>query len=55
MVNPATSGSVFGLMCGAWGDLCTPQRLFAFLGDVGNGNTPIGIDFVFYDEDDGQT
>ena len=47
VVNPATSGGVLGLLCGPWGELCTPGRLFDFLGDLGNGNTPFQIDFEF--------
>jgi hypothetical protein len=36
------------LLCGAWGsNLCTPKRLFHFLGDLSNGNTPITINFMY--------
>ncbi len=55
VVNPSTSSSVFGLLCGPWGDLCTPQRLLAFLGDTGNGNTPFDVDFQLYEEEDEAT
>ena len=52
VVNPSTSSSVFGLLCGPWGDLCTPQRLLDFLGDVKNGRTPFAIDFQLKEDAD---
>jgi hypothetical protein len=51
VVSPSTSGTVMDLLCGAWGsNLCTPKRLFHFLGDLSNGNTPLTINFVYEQE-----
>ena len=32
--SPSTSSPAVTLMCGEWGNLCTPERWFSFMGDV---------------------
>ena len=32
--SPSTSSPAVTLLCGEWGNLCTPERWFSFMGDV---------------------
>jgi hypothetical protein len=52
VVNPSTSGSVMDLLCGPWGGaLCSPKRLFGYLGSISNGYAPFQINYFLHERE----
>ena len=49
-----STGPAFGVMCGSWGvELCTPRRLFEFLGAVTSPYVPFQITYNFDETPEG--